>query len=84
MTVNLELLRQAIKDGFEPIQLFDYLGVTMDEFLDAFPDRWETNEDLMDALDFWDDECYTDEEWDKDDNSQELGEYDGNYYGDAG
>lgn len=82
--INLELLRQAIKDGFEPIQLFDYLGVTMDEFLDAFPDRWETNEDLMDALDFWDDECYTDEEWDKDDNSQELGEYDGNYYGDAG
>jgi len=80
MTVNLELLRQAIKDGFEPIQLFDYLGVTMDEFLDAFPDRWETNEDLMDALDFWDDECYTEDNGYGDD----TGEYDGNYYGDAG
>jgi hypothetical protein len=79
--MNVDILRQAIKDAFDPHLLFDYMEVTMDEFLDAFEGRWENNEDLLMALDIGDDRDVTEDfdELDEFIDTREV-EDDGGYY----
>jgi hypothetical protein len=60
---ELKEYRQRLIDAFEVPELFDYMEITMDEFLDAFPDKWEDNYDLWDAVGYSDyDEDYEDYE----------------------
>jgi hypothetical protein len=51
---ELKEYRQRLIDTFEVPELFDYMEITMDEFLDAFPDKWEDNYDLQAEVGFLD------------------------------
>lgn len=50
-----EMLRKAIADYFEPGDFADYLGVTVDDMMNAFPDELEDALDEIKELMEWED-----------------------------
>ncbi len=46
----LEMARDLLAQRFTVEELLDYMDITVEEFLDAFPDKWERNKELLNEV----------------------------------
>ena len=63
--IDKEAYRNLIKDRYEPSEFVEMVGITIDEILDAFEDKWLMDEDLYDDT-FGDYEFDPEEEYEHD------------------